>query len=152
MKEYLNNNLVKIAGLLFIINTISALSVITYLLVWEVLAIAWMVLAVVVILLLLLSCALSMGNKAIYKENSTDYKYCPQNYKFCNKISANVWGWVFASTSKILKVFKGAKEKQRVTEHNDTTDNHSFHNATLSQEQPNTNKTIAANVIICKHE
>ena len=142
MKKYLKNNLVNIAGLLFLINVVSALSVIVYLLVGEVLAIVWMVLAFVVILLLLVSCAISMSNKSKYEENSTDYQYCPPNHKFCKKISANVWSWVFASTSKILKALKGVKEKSQVTKHNETTDNHSFHNVTLSQEQPNANKTV----------
>lgn len=107
MQKYLKNNLVNIAGLLFIINAVSALSVIAYLLAWEVLAIAWMALAIAVILLLLVSCAISMSNKAKYEENSTDCQYCSPNHKFCNKISADVWSWVFVSTNKILKVLKG---------------------------------------------
>ena len=63
MPKYLKNKLVDIAVLLFIINTVSALSVIAFLLVWEVLAIAWIVLGVTVLLLLLASCAFPMGNK-----------------------------------------------------------------------------------------
>ena len=141
MKKYLRYNIVNIASLLFLINAVSALSLITYLLAWELLAITGLVLAVMVILLLLLSCAISMGNKAIYEENSTNCKYSPLNHKFYSNISTNVWSWVFTSASKILKVLNGVNEKQQVTEHNDTTGNHSFHNDTLSQEQPNANKT-----------
>jgi len=91
---------------------------------------------VIITLLLIFMC-----EKTKPKESYANSKYNSLKNDFTYKVPCNIWDWVLTYFHKVLKVFYCRKIKPQVTQTNKTTDNHSFHNATLSQEQPKPNKT-----------
>ena len=75
MKTYFKINIVNIASLIFLVFVVSMLSVIVYILAWEVLGIVWMALGITSLLLLLISCAYSAksyNQKLQPKENMSN--------------------------------------------------------------------------------
>ena len=106
----------------------------------DIMGIWWNLSVVGVLLVLLVVVFMCIESKR--KEKSAYCHYNKFNCKLMHQIKTNVWRWVYSSFLKILQIFSRFEVSPQVKNPDNTTDNHSFHKATLTQEQPNANKTI----------
>lgn len=145
MKKQTRRLLVNISAVLVVVNVVSALSIGVYLVsfyfpvVFDILGVYWIGSMVLALVLLIVS---SVGKKAKNKYNNTNSKDNAPEDNFPLKLSTNIWSKVLTSAHKIQQIFNGKIITPQVSQHYKNTDNHSFHNATLSQEQPNANSTF----------
>ncbi len=124
MNRKFRDTLLNVATALVILNTISVLSVIVYILAWEILCITWIVSAALVVLFLVV---LSIGDKTIYEENSAYYKNYSILHKFYAQVFTYIGLWKRTCPRKYPQIKDGIVQPNGIKNHNDTTDNHTFH-------------------------
>ena len=120
------------------INAVSLFTVTAYIVNVKILGVLWIGSAASVSVLLIISSVSKIAEKKNYDTNS---KYYTPEYNFPQKLPFNIWSRILTSALKIQKIFCSRKIIPQVPQHYETTDNHSFHNDTPSQKQPNANKT-----------
>ena len=140
----IKTRLVNIAFILFITNGISMLSVIVWITAWHILGIIWILLAVSTVATLLVS-LIPISYETEYKKYDTYSQYQSVYHQLGKIISPYIRHWQNSCSMKFLKIGHSIKQPNRISHPDNTADNHSFHNSTLSQSnksfQPKGNDT-----------
>jgi hypothetical protein len=122
-----------VAFYLFVAYAISFLSVIIYLLCWEVIVSIWVIASITVVMLLLIPSSLSF--KAKYKKDDAHNQYNSMHHIKFKYIFPNIRLRVNTCFIKLLNITHSIYKTNSIKSTNNATDNHALHANNLSRDE-----------------